>query len=51
MYLGWVYFYGTNANKNFSLLFKIHKVWVTFGAVTALVAYFVIIFNLFSINR
>jgi hypothetical protein len=43
-YLAWSYFYGENANKNPGLLFKIHKVWVTFGAVVSFVLYFIIIF-------
>ena len=50
-YLAWPYFYGENANKNPSLLFKIHKVWVTFGAVVTFVLYFIIIFYLFYIIR
>ena len=43
-YLAWSYFYGENANKNPSLLFKIHRAWVTFGGVCAFATYFVIIF-------
>jgi hypothetical protein len=43
-YLAWSYFYGESASNNPSLLFKIHKVWVTFGAVAAFVMYFAIIF-------
>ena len=46
-YLAWSYFYDENANKNPSLLFKIHKAWVTFGAVAAFVTYFAIIFIFF----
>jgi predicted membrane channel-forming protein YqfA (hemolysin III family) len=40
----WSYFYGENANKKPSLLFKIHRAWVTFCAVASFVAYFIFIF-------
>ena len=50
-YLGWSYFYGKNANKNLSLLFKIHKVWVTFIGIASFVAYFIIVFNLLFVIR
>jgi hypothetical protein len=42
-YLAWSYFYGESASNNPSLLFKIHKVWVTFGAVVSFIAYFAFI--------
>ena len=50
-YLAWSYFYGENGNKNPSLLFKIHKVWVTFGAVAAFVMYFIFIYYFLFIIR
>lgn len=43
-YLAWSCFYGKNADKSPTLLFKIHKAWITFGAVATFVAYFAIIF-------
>lgn len=46
-YLAWSYFYDENANKNPSLLFKIHKAWVTFCAVASFVMYFIFIFLFF----
>ena len=50
-YLGWSYFYGENARKSSSPIFKIHRAWVTFGAVVTFIVYFVIVFYLLSIIR
>lgn len=48
-YLGWSYFYGNNANPNPSVLFRVHKAWVTFCAVTAFVVYFIFLYYLLFI--
>jgi hypothetical protein len=45
-YLAWSYFYGENANKKPSLLFKVHKGWVTFCSVIAFIMYFGFIYIL-----
>jgi len=50
-YLAWSYFYGENVNKNPSLFFKIHKVWVTFCTVAAFVMYFIFIYYFLFIIR
>ena len=44
-YLAWSKFYGKNADKNPSTLFKIRKALVTFCGVAGLVLYFIYIFN------
>ena len=45
-YLAWSCFYGKSANKNPSLVLKIQKILMTFGAVVGLIAYFALIFFL-----
>jgi hypothetical protein len=44
-YLGGIYFYGENANKNLSLFLKIHKYFTTCVWVVVFVMYLVILFK------
>ena len=43
-YLSCSYFYGKSANQNPSLLFKIHRAWVTFAALVAFILFFMLYF-------